>query len=75
MSHTAEDVLTNALSLTAEERGKVAATLIESLDEQVDDGADEAWAAEIQRRLDEIDAGKVQLIPWEEARRIIRGDR
>jgi putative addiction module component (TIGR02574 family) len=75
MSHTAEDVLTNALSLTAEERGKVAATLIESLDEQVDDGADEAWAAEIQRRLDEIDAGKVQLIPWDEARRIIRGDR
>ena len=75
MSHTAEDVLTNALSLTAEERGKVAATLIESLDEQVDDGADEAWADEIQRRLDEIDAGKVQLIPWDEARRIIRGDR
>ena len=75
MSHTAEDVLTNALSLTAEERGKVAATLIESLDEQVDDGADEAWAAEIQRRLDEIDAGKAQLIPWDEARRIIRGDR
>ena len=75
MSHTAEDVLANALSLTAEERGKVAATLIESLDEQVDDGSDEAWAAEIQRRLDEIDAGKVQLIPWDEARRIIRGDR
>ena len=75
MSHTAEDVLANALSLTAEERGKVAATLIESLDVQADDGADEAWAAEIQRRLDEIDAGKVQLIPWDEARRIIRGDR
>lgn len=75
MSDTAEDVLTNALSLTAEERGKVAATLIESLDEHVDDAADEAWAAEIQRRLDEIDAGKTQLIPWEEARRIIRGDR
>jgi putative addiction module component (TIGR02574 family) len=75
MPHTAEDVLANALSLTAEERGKVAASLIESLDEQVDDGADEAWAAEIRRRLDEIDAGKVELIPWEEARRIIRGDR
>ena len=75
MSNTAEDVLTNALSLTAEERAKVAASLIESLDEQVDDGADEAWAAEIQRRLDEIDAGTVQLVPWEEARRIIRGDR
>lgn len=75
MPHTADDVLTNALSLTAEERGKVAASLIESLDEQVDDGADEAWAAEIRRRLDEIDAGKVELIPWEEARRIIRGDR
>jgi len=75
MPHTADDVLSNALSLTAEERGKVAASLIESLDEQVDDGADQAWAAEIRRRLDEIDAGHVTLIPWEEARRLIRGDR
>jgi putative addiction module component (TIGR02574 family) len=75
MSHTAEDVLTSALSLSAEERGKVAATLIGSLDEQVDEGADEAWATEVQRRLAEIDTGKVQLILWEEARRIIRGDR
>lgn len=73
MTHSAKDVLTEALALSPDDRGKVAAGLIESLDDDVDGGADEAWASEIQRRLDEIDAGSVTLIPWEEARRIIRG--
>ena len=35
---------------------------------------DAAWAAEIQRRISEIDAGSVRLVPWEEARQIIRGE-
>ncbi len=75
MPHTAEDVLADALSLSPGERGKVVASLIQSLDDQVDDDADAAWAVEIQRRLDEIDAGKVKLVPWDEARRTIRGER
>ncbi|HEY8224399.1 MAG TPA: addiction module protein [Pyrinomonadaceae bacterium] len=35
------------------------------------DGApdvESAWSEEIKRRLTEIDAGKVELIPWEEVR-------
>jgi putative addiction module component (TIGR02574 family) len=27
-----------------------------------------AWSAEIERRLSEIDAGTVELIPWEDVR-------
>ena len=33
---------------------------------------DKAWREEIRRRLDEINSGGVELIPWEEARRRLR---
>jgi putative addiction module component (TIGR02574 family) len=29
---------------------------------------EEAWSVEIERRLVEIDAGSVELIPWEDVR-------
>ena len=31
-----------------------------------------AWSAEIERRILEIDAGTVELIPWEDSLRIVR---
>ena len=34
-----------------------------------------AWDAEIERRLAEVESGKVALIPWEEARKLILGER
>jgi putative addiction module component (TIGR02574 family) len=40
-----------------------------------DDGdAEAAWQAEIQRRIIELDEGKVKPIPWSQAKRIILGD-
>lgn len=69
MPSTMNEVLAAALSLSTSERGLVAGRLIESLDEDVD----EAWEEEIGRRLEQIDSGKVALIPWDEARRVIRG--
>jgi putative addiction module component (TIGR02574 family) len=43
----------------------LARRLIESLDDEVEDPAEveRAWEAEIQRRLDEYRAGKVQTTP------------
>ena len=35
-------------------------TLIESLDEEVDNDVDTAWRAEIRRRLEQIDSGQVE---------------
>ncbi|MBK8098054.1 MAG: addiction module protein [Planctomycetes bacterium] len=32
-----------------------------------------AWDHEIQRRLDEIDQGRIRLVPWTKARRSIVG--
>lgn len=52
---------------------RVAGTLIESLEGTVDERAEEFWAIEIRRRLDDLDAGVVKTVPWSEARRQILG--
>ena len=54
-----------ALKLTVAERAKLAEHLITSLDE--DSEIEEAWAAETDRRIAEIEAGTAQLIPAAEA--------
>ena len=41
--------------------------------EDKEEGYDQAWEVEIRRRLTEIDEGKVQMVPWEQVRRELRG--
>jgi len=65
----ARELLRQALTLPDEDRAELAASLIDSLDTTVDDNVEAAWQEEIARRLDEIQSGKVQGIPWEEVRR------
>lgn len=60
-----ETLEAEALKLTVAERAKLAGHLIASLDE--DGEIEEAWAAETERRIAEIEAGTVQLIPAAEA--------
>jgi len=66
-------LLEEALKLPAEARAALAGSLIESLDETVDEDVEAAWAEEIARRLRELDSGKAKTIPWSEARRMILG--
>jgi len=66
-----EEVLVAALRLSPEERATLAAELIQSLDEQVTEDVESAWAEEIQQRLVDVDAGVVTPIPWPEAKRRI----
>jgi putative addiction module component (TIGR02574 family) len=47
-------------------------SLIGSLDQTVDAGAEDAWREEIFRRLQQIDSGAIPLVPWDEARRRLR---
>ena len=54
-------------------RAEIAGSLIRSLDNQIDEDADAAWAAEIDRRIGEIDRGEVRLIPWDDVMRELRG--
>jgi putative addiction module component (TIGR02574 family) len=64
-----DEILEDALALPAEAQAGIAGSLISSLDEQMDQHVEELWSAEIARRIVEIDAGSVQLVPWTEVRR------
>ncbi len=68
-----DKLLREALSLPPEARAALAAQLIESLDGEVDPDAEAAWGREIARRIEEIRSGRVQPIPWSEARARIMG--
>jgi putative addiction module component (TIGR02574 family) len=71
MGEDVTELLKNALTLPAEARAALASSLLESLDDSVDRTAKEEWNAEIARRLQELDSGKVKPVPWEAARRQI----
>ena len=74
MTPEARQLLKQALALDEKDRASVAGVLIESLHGEVDPDAEEAWNAEIQRRVEELDSGKVETIPWSEVRqRLFRG--
>jgi len=68
MSKKLDKVLRDALELGQEDRAKLVEHLIESLDPEVEEGVEEAWAQEISRRAAEIDSGAVQTIPWDVVR-------
>jgi putative addiction module component (TIGR02574 family) len=71
MSTTVESVLADALRLDAAGRAEIATELLASLDAPVDPAAEAAWAAEIQRRVAELDAGAAKLESWDDVRRRI----
>jgi putative addiction module component (TIGR02574 family) len=69
-----DNVIHEALRLNDAERLEVAEALYESLEGPADPDAEQAWDAEIKRRVERIDAGEAKLVPWPEARRRIAGD-
>ncbi len=73
MSPDARKLLDAVLKLPPEARAALAGSLIESLDETIDDEAEAAWGQEIQHRLNQVDSGQVETVPWAEARRSILG--
>jgi putative addiction module component (TIGR02574 family) len=70
MSPDVSELLKKALALPPEARAALAGSLLESLDDEpCDESVEAAWNEEIKRRIEEIDSGKVQMIPYEEVRR------
>ncbi len=64
MSRTLTDVWKEAADLSEKDRADLAGLLIESLEGEPDPEVDAAWAAEIERRVAEVEAGRVRTIPW-----------
>ena len=65
MSTHVTELFEKASTLSENERATLAGLLIESLESEFDPDVEEAWRAEIERRLAELDAGTVETVPWE----------
>ncbi len=76
MVEEARKIIEQALKMPAKERAEIAQQLLESLDRQVDIDVESAWQAEVERRISELDSGRVSCISWEEVReRLMRNSR
>lgn len=65
MGNRLEVLEAEALTLTPGERAAFAQLLLASLDEDAE--IEDAWAIEVERRIAEVEAGSVQVIPIAEA--------
>jgi putative addiction module component (TIGR02574 family) len=72
MEKPAAELRRDALMLPPTARAALIDSLIDSLDQAVEDGAEEAWRQEIELRLQQIDTGAVDLISWSSARQLLR---
>ena len=67
MSRPVVQIFDDALGLGEDDRARLAARLVESLDGDVDVGAGAAWVVEIERRLERIDAGDATMLSMDDA--------
>ena len=68
MTQRSLELLEKAMTLTEEERAELAACLLQSLDQSVDEDAEASWQRELVRRAEELNSGKGKTIPWDEVR-------
>jgi putative addiction module component (TIGR02574 family) len=74
MTKATESVLADALRLDAKARAELAAELLASLDGPADPDAATAWEQEIERRVNALEAGTVDLESWESVQQRISKD-
>ena len=75
MSASVKELEDQALRLGAQERGKLVCALIASLEGEMQGSADEisaAWDAEIERRVSEMEAGRLKFVDADDALRALR---
>jgi len=56
------------MKLGPEERATLVRLLIDALDAKSEEGTEDAWRAEVERRIAELDSGAIETVPWEELR-------
>ena len=70
-----QDIEAEALQLPLGERGRLAGRLLESLEPEPQDTPEniaKAWDEEIARRIEDMDAGRTESIPYEQVRAEMR---
>lgn len=72
MAATIETITRDALVLSDKERAELAHRILLSLEDTVESGVDEAWDAEIGKRVEQIRQGTAKGRPAEDVFRDIR---
>lgn len=72
MSLDREQIFNEALSLPDADRAELADRLHASLGDDVDPEIEAAWLAEIERRIDAVDRGEIEMMTLDEFRRRMR---
>lgn len=75
MTMPIQDIEAEALQLPPAERGRLIDRLMQSLEPEPDDTPEniaKAWDEEVARRIDEMDAGLTESIPYEQVRAELR---
>jgi putative addiction module component (TIGR02574 family) len=72
MSMSAKELLEAALELPTKERAKMAGQLLQSLDDEPAEDVEAAWAAEIERRLEDGDEAYEAPLTLEELNEQVR---
>jgi putative addiction module component (TIGR02574 family) len=73
MARSVSDLFLEASDLEEKERAALAGLLLESLETDPEPDVESAWAQEVERRLRQIDAGEVELVPWEDVKKRLHG--
>jgi len=68
MTKSARELFEEAMKLDPEERATLTCLLLESVDTESEEGVEDAWQVEIERRMAELDPGTVKTLPWKELR-------
>ncbi len=77
MNATTERIIAEIEQLPQNERALIAEKILLKLDdtdETFDPEVELAWQKEIAKRMEELDSGKVEGIPWEEVRAKLRNE-
>jgi putative addiction module component (TIGR02574 family) len=68
MNQKSEAIISDAMLMPDEDRAMIAERLIASLDHEFEKDTEIAWQIELQKRMEDINLGKVTCIPWEQVR-------
>ena len=68
MTDTASTLLKQVLDLPEHDRAEIANRLLESLEKEIDEDVDGAWAREIERRCAALDSGEAVTSDWNDFR-------
>ena len=66
MAKSARELFEEAMKLDPEERTTLLRLLIDGVHAESEEGVEDAWRTEIERRMAELGSGTVETLPWEE---------